>query len=53
MINESKYKTFIESSNIGTWEWNVQTGETKFNERWAEIVGYKLSDLERFRLKLG
>jgi len=30
----------------GTWEWNVQTGETRFNERWAEMVGYKLSELQ-------
>ena len=30
----------------GTWEWNVQTGDTRFNERWAEMVGYKLSELQ-------
>ena len=36
----------IWGTNIGTWEWNVQTGETKFNDRWAEIIGYKLVDLE-------
>ncbi len=36
----------IWGTNIGTWEWNVQTGETKFNERWAEIIGYSLSELE-------
>ncbi|MGM0826050.1 MAG: PhnD/SsuA/transferrin family substrate-binding protein [Pseudomonadota bacterium] len=29
----------------GTWEWNVQTGETRFNERWAEMVGYRLDEL--------
>lgn len=36
----------IRGTNIGTWQWNLQTGETKFNERWAEIVGYTLSELE-------
>ncbi|MCG8511479.1 MAG: transporter substrate-binding domain-containing protein [Rhodospirillales bacterium] len=35
----------IWGTNIGTWEWNVQTGETVFNERWAEIVGYTLDEL--------
>ena len=35
----------IEGTNVGTWEWNVQTGETVFNERWAEIVGYSLDEL--------
>ncbi|CAM4031692.1 PAS domain-containing protein [Vreelandella rituensis] len=33
-------------TGAGTWEWNVQTGETRFNERWAEMVGYSLASLE-------
>jgi len=33
-------------TNTGTWEWNVQTGETIFNERWANIIGYTLHELE-------
>lgn len=36
----------IEGTNVGTWEWNVRTGETRFNERWASIVGYTLAELE-------
>ena len=36
----------IEATNVGTWEWNVQTGKTVLNERWAEMLGYRLSDLE-------
>ncbi|MBN2232878.1 MAG: PAS domain S-box protein, partial [Deltaproteobacteria bacterium] len=35
----------IEGTNIGTWEWNVQTGETTFNDRWAQMVGYRLDEL--------
>jgi PAS domain S-box-containing protein len=35
----------IEGTNIGTWEWNVQSGETVFNERWAEIIGYSLAEI--------
>jgi PAS domain S-box-containing protein len=36
----------IEGSSAGLWDWNVQTGETTFNERWAEIIGYRLQELE-------
>ncbi|MDG4867509.1 PAS domain S-box protein [Guyparkeria sp. 1SP6A2] len=36
----------IEGTNVGTWEWNIQTGETVLNERWAEILGYELWELE-------
>lgn len=32
-------------TGAGTWEWNVQTGETRFNERWAQIIGYSLEEL--------
>nr|WP_314902123.1 response regulator [uncultured Deefgea sp.] len=35
----------IEATHIGTWEWNLQTGETFFNQRWAEISGYTLDEL--------
>ncbi len=35
----------IKGTNAGTWEWNVQTGETVFNDRFAEIVGYTLAEL--------
>ncbi len=35
----------IKGTNVGTWEWNVQTGETVFNERWAEIIGCALDEL--------
>jgi two-component system, cell cycle sensor histidine kinase and response regulator CckA len=35
----------IEGTNVGTWEWNVRTGETIFNERWAEMIGYTLDEL--------
>lgn len=40
-----QFEKIIEGTNIGTWAWNVQTGETVFNERWAEIIGYTLEEL--------
>ena len=35
----------IEGTNVGTWEWNVQTGDVVFNERWAGIIGYTLREI--------
>lgn len=35
----------LRGTRAGIWEWNVQTGATVFNDRWAAIVGYKLSEL--------
>lgn len=36
----------LHGSRAATWEWNVQTGETRYDERWGEIVGYRLEELE-------
>ena len=40
-----RYKQLIEGTNLGTWEWNILTGETIFNERWAETIGYSLIEI--------
>lgn len=44
--SEQRARSVIEGTRVGTWEWNVQSGETIFNERWAEICGYSLEELE-------
>ncbi len=40
----SKVKEIIESINVGTWEWNIETGERIYSERWAQITGYNLKE---------
>ena len=42
---EARNKAIINATKAGTWEWNIQTGETIINERWAEIIGYSLEEL--------
>ncbi len=44
-------ESIIEETHIGTWEWNVQTGETAFNEVWAQIIGYTLEELAPVSIK--
>lgn len=46
LANEIRYKAVVEGTRIGTWQWNVQTGEVIFNERWAAIAGYTLAELQ-------
>jgi len=36
----------LESTSLGVWDWEIETGQVEFNERWAGIIGYKLSELE-------
>jgi PAS domain S-box-containing protein len=42
---KERLANIIEGTDAGTWEWNVQTGDTIFNERWAEFIGYSLDEL--------
>ena len=35
----------LEGTNVGTWEWNIETDATQFNERWAQIIGRTLDEL--------
>ncbi len=41
----------INATEVGTWEWNVATGEVKLNERWAEMLGYTLKELQPLSLE--
>ena len=36
----SRLNNIINATNLGTWEWNVQTGEALFNNRFVEMLGY-------------
>lgn len=40
-----RIENILEGTNVGTWEWNMQTGDVVHNERWAEMFGYTLEEL--------
>ena len=44
--SEKRLDLAIKGTNAGLWDWHIPTGKTVFNERWAEIVGYTLEELE-------
>jgi len=43
--HKKQLELVIKSTGVGIWDWQVQTGETVFNERWANIIGYTLEEL--------
>ncbi|WP_428604022.1 bifunctional diguanylate cyclase/phosphodiesterase [Sedimenticola sp.] len=43
--SEERLQNIIEGTQAATWEWQVQSGELRVNERWAEIIGYRLEEL--------
>lgn len=50
-IERERLANILEGTNVGTWEWNIQTGETIFNERWANIIGYTLDEISPVSIK--
>ena len=42
---KQRLANIIKGTDVGTWEWNVQTGEDIYNDRWAEMIGYSLEEL--------
>ncbi|MBU1359579.1 MAG: CHASE domain-containing protein, partial [Gammaproteobacteria bacterium] len=45
VVERQRLNNIIESTGAGTWEWNVQTGEARVNERWAAIMGHTIEEL--------
>lgn len=44
--SQERLANIIWATDVGTWEWHVPTGAVQFNERWAEIAGYTLAELQ-------
>ena len=40
----------IEGTEAGTWDWDLLTDKLVLNERWAEIIGYTLKELQPITL---
>lgn len=35
----------VNGAKIGVWDWNVQTNTLHYNKNWAQMLGYKVSEL--------
>jgi diguanylate cyclase (GGDEF)-like protein/PAS domain S-box-containing protein/putative nucleotidyltransferase with HDIG domain len=43
---KERFNLIIEGTNIGTWEWNIQSGKIIVNQTWAQMLGYNLEELK-------
>lgn len=43
--SKQKMALAIESARIGTWELNLKTGKARFNEYYAEMLGYQFNEI--------
>ena len=36
----------LKGADLGTWDWNVRTGEVVVDQGWAAMLGYRLDEIE-------
>jgi PAS domain S-box-containing protein len=44
--SEERLEMVMEGSQLGYWDWNIETGQVSRNARWAEMLGYTLEEVE-------
>ncbi len=44
--SEERLQLALKGADLGMWDWNIATGAVVFNERWAEMLGYSLAEIE-------
>ena len=44
--SEERLEFVLKGSQLGFWDWNLDTNEVMRNERWAEMLGYRLRDID-------
>ncbi len=44
--SERRLNLALSGAALGTWDYNLQTGETVFDQRWVEMLGFSLEEIE-------
>jgi PAS domain S-box-containing protein len=43
---EAQLQAVLQGAGLGSWTWHLQTGEVRYNERWAAMLGYRLDEIQ-------
>ena len=43
--NEQRLSLTLEATSSGLWDWNIQTGDVYFDERWVKSLGYSREEV--------
>lgn len=46
LTQAQRHQLMVESTAVGFWDVNIRTEQAILSQRWAEIIGYQLSEIE-------
>jgi PAS domain S-box-containing protein len=46
LATQERLELALQGADLGTWDWNVETGAILVNQRWTEMLGYTLAEIE-------
>jgi PAS domain S-box-containing protein len=44
--SEERLQLALSGADLGTWYWDIPTGAVALNQRWAEMLGYTLAEID-------
>ncbi|MGF1643398.1 MAG: PAS domain S-box protein [Thiotrichales bacterium] len=45
-LSEQRLAQALWAADLGTWDWNIRTGQIEINPRWAAMLGYDRAEIE-------
>ncbi|MFN0203043.1 MAG: PAS domain S-box protein [Bacteroidia bacterium] len=43
--SQQRLQLALDAGQLGIWDWNIESGYVVYNQRWAEMLGYNLSEI--------
>ncbi len=44
-LSNERIQLALAGADLATWDWNIKTGEVIFNERWAQMRGFRADEI--------
>ncbi len=45
IASEKRLELALRGADLGVWDWNIKTNKVRMNRRWAEMLGWDLSEI--------